>query len=708
MLRHVLPESLINWIDDHHISMGPQPYPLIKQLWQYLLPLASKKLIIDSSLLNELEEISQPQNFALVWRINSSLMCIEGVYEDADRYLGMGWFQKETKIWPLKKHPTNTLDTQLRNLILPIQQAKYLLHSLVPNLQQYLPTRIDFRLISNFALEVIVLDARYGGITLALECNYPQFLPTIQVPQQRIDVLFANQAIIQFPYQALTPVLIKLLQSGSSITIQGVGVPFFIHEQLPVMRHFYQISNDMEAKIIQFNPVVPIATLKPTLSLIHTYENGVGKYTIAATYQYQQQQLDISAFLTARRYNQRFVQQHAAWFEWPYDSHELANNIQHQQTMQVLRPVEIMGFDTQRTTHLSQQPNTHMMRPSGMTPIERSASIFKQLRYHGIPGGIVGEPKGMLTMFINACEYVLRDNRQAHILWLAPSNKKGSVTRAVHDTTSSSNVTVASFVTLRNEPALLTHPWTLVIFQGLDILLDDSPQSRMLSHLKWQWALTSVTSVRTLSPFIMQILHLPERYFAQFCDQYLFNLEGSFNSEVTGRIASGLNTYQPASPNVPKSAPTPQRRTIKLNQTTIARLHEESEQLHERLSVDDEGGQEQLSITPIPDQVPVTVVVRETAGPASEVDDDWKIILQQWQPEHWEVISLLYQMQSAQLTTVGRKARRPVSQLIDEINSPVDEQLGDLLIDPETQTLSPHLHGTAENLVRWYFSSKDR
>jgi hypothetical protein len=780
MLLHFLPEPLVKWIDEHHIALGPQPYPLIKQLWQYLLPLASKKLIIDPTALTELEEISQPQGFALIWRINRSLMCIEGGYEGADRYLGMGWFQKGTKIWSLKYHPSNAIDMQLRNLIMPVQHAKFLLSSIMPDLQQYLPIGIDFQLISDFAVRVIVLDAQIGRVTLALQCNYPQFLPTIQVRQQQVDVLLANQAIIGFPHQALTPVLIQLLQNSAPITIQGAGVPLFISEQLPVMRHFYQISDDMAAKITQSNPIVPIATLKPTLSFVQIYENGIGKYIITASYQYQQHTLDMSAFITARWNNQRFVQQHPVWFEWPYDSRDLVSIIQQQQKIQVLRPEEVMGFDTRRTALLYKQLIIHTMLPGETTPIERSKSIFKQLRYHGIPGGIVGDPKEMVTMFVNACEYVLRDNRQAHILWLVPSNKKGSVTRAVHDTTISSYVLVASLVTLRDEPTLLSRSWTLVIFQGLDILLDVSPQSSMLSQLKWQWALTSVTSVCTLGPSIMRILHLPDQYYEQFCARYLFDLERSPKSAVTSQSVSGPNTAQPTSPNVPKkdemlrppvslapafiqtapsivpkkeeiltsaillppastrpasdainvisekssplntpiksalsqfvssSAPSPISHSIELNQKKIARLHEESEQLQERLSVEDEEGQAQLSIIPIPDPVLAAKVIREIVGPAPEVDEDWQIILQHWQPEHWEVINMLYQGHSAQLTTVGHKAHRPVSQLIDEINSPVDEHLGDLLVDPETHALSPHLRAIAENLIRWYFSSKDR
>jgi hypothetical protein len=69
---------------------------------------------------------------------------------------------------------------------------------------------------------------------------------------------------------------------------------------------------------------------------------------------------------------------------------------------------------------------------------------------------------------------------------------------------------------------------------------------------------------------------------------------------------------------------------------------------------------------------------------------------------------LLYQEQSTQLVTVERKIHRPISRLIDEINIPVDEQLGDLLVDPETQIISPHLQTITKSLIHWYFTSKGR
>jgi hypothetical protein len=90
------------------------------------------------------------------------------------------------------------------------------------------------------------------------------------------------------------------------------------------------------------------------------------------------------------------------------------------------------------------------------------------------------------------------------------------------------------------------------------------------------------------------------------------------------------------------------------------------------------------------------------------VDEDWQLILQQWQPEHWKIIVSSYEGQSDQLAVVGREVHRPISRLIDEINDPVAAQLDDYLIDPDTQTLSPHLLAIAGSLVHWYLSSKGR
>src|SRR5262249_53147060 len=157
------------------------------------------------------------------------------------------------------------------------------------------------------------------------------------------------------------------------------------------------------------------------------------------------------------------------------------------QVPQVLRVEEVMGFDTRRTSHLQHPLLDQPVQPEGATLLERARSLFTQLRYHGIPGGVIGEPRELLPAFIAVCEQLLRDNRQASILWVVSSHKKGSVTRAIHNSNVSSHVTVASLVTLRDAPALISHPWTLIIFQNLDQLLDGSPLSWALFHLKWQW-----------------------------------------------------------------------------------------------------------------------------------------------------------------------------------------------------------------------------
>lgn len=96
----------------------------------------------------------------------------------------------------------------------------------------------------------------------------------------------------------------------------------------------------------------------------------------------------------------------------------------------------------------------------------------------------------------------------------------------------------------------------------------------------------------------------------------------------------------------PVPAPTPQP-AIKLDAEAISKLREESEHLQDRLFTESEEGQEQPSVSSAPAPVPVAPAVSVTSGPAPDVDEDWQIIHQQWQPEHWEIIRLLYQEQSA-------------------------------------------------------------
>jgi hypothetical protein len=156
-----------------------------------------------------------------------------------------------------------------------------------------------------------------------------------------------------------------------------------------------------------------------------------------------------------------------------------------------------------------------------------------------------------------------------------------------------------------------------------------------------------------------------------------------------------------------KVAPSPEiQPVVQLNQETILKLQEEAAQLQERLIIEEDEVQEQPSIPSMSAFISPVSVVREPIEISPEINEDWQVVLQQWQPEHWEILRLLCLGQSVQLTIEERKDRRPISQLIDEINVPVDEYIGDLLIDPDTQTLSPHLRVAAENLVSWYYSSK--
>ncbi|HEX7735892.1 MAG TPA: hypothetical protein VF458_13580 [Ktedonobacteraceae bacterium] len=575
-LRHVLPKWLITWMEEHSMHQCPQPYPLIRKLWEYLLPYASKKLIIDFSSLTDLQESRPPQNFALVWRLNRKLECIEGHVEGAEHYLGMGWFHTGTALWSLNTLPIlPAVDACLRTPIVPLEQAGILLNTTVPQLEQHLLTRVDFRLIADCSFRVTAPLATRDELALSLTCNYPELLRTLTLPRQKADFLLARRAIVPFPQQAMLPTLIQLLQNKCSLVLRGTNIPLFIRDQLPLMRRYRLMSDEQAAAITRMYPIVSLDMLQPARTSIHMYEQGIGKYYLVDTYRYQDQVLDPDALLTAYKHGQRFVQQGDSWFEWPENPPAaFMRTLQQSRSTLPLQPEEVLGLTSPHLTVVGEPFPARSIQLDGTTSAKRARSLFQQLREHGIPGGILGSPPGLAKMFVDACERLLYENRQARILWLVPAPKKSTVTRAVNASSISSHVTVVSPANLHDEPTLTTHPWTLVIFQELDKLCDTGTQARKLSQFQWQWALLSLTSIHATKPALMHIVHLPQEHYEQFCDHFLFDVSKSQPAPSASRDLADSDEVQSLA--------------IELNQQRIVKLHQESDLLQDRLIVEDE------------------------------------------------------------------------------------------------------------------------
>lgn len=331
-------------------------------------------------------------------------------------------------IWPLRQPLTQEIATRFeqlvaQDLIIPLPEAEVFLNTTLPVLQRYFSARADFQLVTDFLVNIIVQDTQSGKLTLALESNYPQLLSTLSIPQNAADLFLAQRALIRFPRQALTPVLTHLLQSrGMPVCLQGEDIPLFISAQLPAMRHYYQISDDVTQKIIRAHPIVSIATLKASFtSPVHTVENGIGRYSIAATYQYQQYILNMHMLLDAHWRRQRFVNQHGIWFEWSADAQRRVESTRQSLVPRILQPAEVMGLDTRPLAQRQYEPPAYAFQPEGINPLERVQSLFRQLQYHGVLGGIVGDPVKQVSILLSICENLVRDNPQAHILWLTKS-----------------------------------------------------------------------------------------------------------------------------------------------------------------------------------------------------------------------------------------------------------------------------------------------
>jgi hypothetical protein len=164
-----------------------------------------------------------------------------------------------------------------------------------------------------------------------------------------------------------------------------------------------------------------------------------------------------------------------------------------------------------------------------------------------------------------------------------------------------------------------------------------------------------------------------------------------------------------------ETAPAPHT-PVQLDQEAISKLREDSEYLQGRLTIRQRGALELLEtqtepVTKETADVELVAVIPVTGAAdqvAPEVDEDWLVIYPQWRADHWDILRRLCQGQTIQYTAEERKKRPPVSRLLDEINNPVDEQLNDLLVDSETQTLAPHLRAKVEHLVRWHYSLEGR
>lgn len=599
-----------------------------------------------------------------------------------------------------------------------------------------------------------------------------------------------------FPQQAMLPTLIQLLQNKGSLVLRGTSIPLFIKDQLPLMRQYRLMSDEQAAAITRMYPIVSLDMLQPARTSIHTYEQGVGKYYLVDTYRCQDQVLDPGALLTAYKHGQRFVQQGGNWFEWPENPPAaFMRTLQKSRSTPPLQPEEVLGLTSPHPTVVGKSFPAHSIQLDGTTSAKRARSLFQQLREHGIPGGILGSPPGLAKMFVDACERLLYDNRQARILWLVPGPKKSAVTRAVNASSASSHVTVVSPANLHDEPTLTTHPWTLVIFQELDKLCDTDTQARKFSQFQWQWALLSLTSTHATKSALMHIVHVPQEHYERFCEHFLFDVSKSQPAPAASRDLADSDEVQSLA--------------IELNQQQIVKLHQESDLLQDRLIVEDEEsaikpGLSQVHMAfaqPAPEPAPLPSIsapeqpdpqtsyaaeeedtarvpayaghfareVAQVADKASSwkqhlaaatcqiagilnldiisklqveaaslpvglvgqvgvsepnhagttgtsykntpmestpaLDEDWRTILQHWKPEHWEIILLLYRGQADQLPVVARQAGRPLSQLIDEINAPVAEQLEDWLIEPETHALASHFLATAGDLIQWHLSA---
>jgi hypothetical protein len=564
MVRRALPEPLVRWIDMLRPYRALQPYPLVKQLWLDLVPYASARLIIDDDPFASWQEVRPPKDFCLVWRFNRVADVVAGVFEGVDHALGMGWFQHGKRVWSIAGEPDAEIAPYLEHRLVAPDQASALLATIIPRLRHHLAVRADFRYITDFMMQIVPREVGFGKVTLALVTNHPELATITQPTTGYGHLLFADGAIIQYPRATLTPFVVRLLQERS-VTLTHEAVPDFIEDALEGLERLHLIRDSASTTIRQANPLVLISVMQPTRTLQRTLERGIGGFQSAASYRYQQKPLDMDALIAAGQQHRRFVQHRDIWFAWPkQDIQGAIAAIQMRRQTFALKPAEVMGLDTIRLTAWNVQPPSLDMRCEGTTLAERGLSLFKHALAHGVPCGFVGQNRGSYSLFTDACMMLLKADQQAMILWLTSSGKKASATRALQaDPLLVQRVTVASLKTLRDTPSFLTLPWTLLIIQDLDQLLDSGPEAAAIAQLQRKLAFVSVTQPPAFGAPLMRALCLPEQAYVQFKKGFLLDLDHaavarpSAAAQATSRPAPARMAPIPAAPPAAKPSPTP-------------------------------------------------------------------------------------------------------------------------------------------------------
>lgn len=170
-LQNTLPALLIQTVEGQEIlSDGAVrlPYPKARTLAQALAHHIGERFSVESGAIDNLNSIPPPPLFRVVWRWHPGEQTLMRQLEQAETYLGEGWFLSGTQVWQVGETLPAEVIAWLAHAAIPSQRVyAFMIHGL-PRLKAAFPCVCDLTVVMDvsFQLEVVTQRA-LGGRTSA-------------------------------------------------------------------------------------------------------------------------------------------------------------------------------------------------------------------------------------------------------------------------------------------------------------------------------------------------------------------------------------------------------------------------------------------------------------------------------------------------------------------------------------------------------------
>jgi hypothetical protein len=593
-----LPEPLLRFLksrNNPNERVFVVAWPEARRLYDELRAHPASKLRVDARDIETLTPIDRPANFEIRWIYDPAQRALVRQLINADRHLGMGWFQDDRYVWPLDRNlPSSALKWVAAHLIRGREIAEFITDLLPMSKQAKWPISTNLRLLEGFTVRLDILRWLDHGMEVQMIGSVPGILHGLQFIDGDDRNMISGDKIVTNIRPALSDKLLKIAQADRSVQITGTEFAAFIQDDL--RPRAAQLGVDMRT-IDRKYPISEPGKLAIIWKIRHEVDQGVGQYRVVPYIG----DYPLPQMVRAAENGERFYPTDLGWLSLtPAFKARLAAWKSEGITDFRVSPQEILGQRSPRLGSLKiQPPDIHL--PDGSLSLAHIASFMDALRHHGLPGGFSGLHGEARDVLAGVCKRLLNDYDKAQILWIVSQKKRPGVVMSLQkgEIPYESAERAANLDTQPNSPAndvgagrvrpaagrvILTSPgvrvelakdWTLIILQDLDILSLSDSHTYFYSQLDREWTLATFNRADWYADLrrarlVMQALQLAPENLDVFRTKYV-RAYPEQNETLFSRLISPFRKTEPkplitqtvpiaplSPPMLPESLPTQQ------------------------------------------------------------------------------------------------------------------------------------------------------